>query len=161
MSGYKSHEDLYEGFEFHFQKISFKQNLPIQVGFAVYQLAKLKMLEFYYNFIDYYVDISDFLYCMMESDSAYLAISSDSLDDVVKPEWRQEFQRNKHLWVGRDDTEENVLYDKRTPGLFKLEYEGDGIISLASKMYYCFGDTDKFSSKGINKKQCGETTRQR
>ena len=153
MSGYKSHEDLHEGFEFHFQKISFKQNLPIQVGFAVYQLAKLKMLEFYYDFIDYYVDRSDFQYCMMDTDSAYLAISSDSLDDVVKPEWRQEFQRNKHLWVGRDDTEENVLYDKRTPGLFKLEYEGDGIISLASKMYYCFGDTDKFSSKGINKKQ--------
>lgn len=41
MNGYKSHEDLYEGFEFHFKKMSFKQNLPIQVGFGVYQLAKL------------------------------------------------------------------------------------------------------------------------
>jgi hypothetical protein len=33
----------------------------------------------------------------------------------------------------------------------KLEYEGDCIIALASKMYYC--DASKFSSKGINKKQ--------
>jgi hypothetical protein len=37
--------------------------------------------------------------------------------------------------------------------LFKLEYPGDGIIALASKMYYCFGDKDKMSSKGINQKQ--------
>jgi hypothetical protein len=48
---------------------------------------------------------------------------------------------------------ENKLYDSRTPGLFKLEYQGDGIISLASRMCYCFGEQDKFSSKGINKKQ--------
>lgn len=45
LNGYKSHEDLNEGFEFRFKKMSFKQNLPIQIGFAVYQLAKLKMLE--------------------------------------------------------------------------------------------------------------------
>ena len=44
-------------------------------------------------------------------------------------------------------------YDKRTPGLFKVEWEGDGIISLCSKTYYCFGDgKDKFSCKGVNKK---------
>ena len=43
--------------------------------------------------------------------------------------------------------------DKRTPGLFKVEWEGDGIISLCSKTYYCFGDgKDKFSCKGVNKK---------
>ena len=95
MNGYKSHEDLYEGFEFHFKKMSFKQNLPIQVGFAVNQLAKLRMLEFYYDFIDYFVDRSDFQYCMMDTDSAYLAISSDSLGDVVKPELKEEFQQSK------------------------------------------------------------------
>ena len=36
------------------------------------------------------------------------------------------------------------------PDLFKLEFEGDGIIALASKMYYCFGENDKFSCRGIN-----------
>ena len=30
-------------------------------------------------------------------------------------------------------------YDKRTPGLFKVEWEGLGIVSLCSKTYYCFG----------------------
>jgi hypothetical protein len=78
----------------------------------------------------------------------------------VKPELKDDFKKNKHLWLGRDDTKENELYDRRTPGLFKLEYEGDGIIVLASKMYYCFGDKDKFSSKGLNKQQ-NEITKQK
>jgi hypothetical protein len=40
-----------------------------------------------------------------------------------------------------------------------MEYDGDGIIALSSKMYYCFGSKDKYSSKGINQKQ-NEITRQ-
>ena len=64
MNGYKSHEDLYEGFEFHFNKMSFKLSLPVQIGFAVYQLAKLQMLEFYY---DYYCERSDFQFCLMDA----------------------------------------------------------------------------------------------
>jgi hypothetical protein len=46
----------------------------------------------------------------------------------------------------------SIAYDKRTPGLFKEEYSGDGIIALCSKTYYCFGKEDKFSCKGINKR---------
>jgi hypothetical protein len=44
-----------------------------------------------------------------------------------------------------------VLNDKITSGLFKVEHQGDVIIALASKMYYC--DKDKYSSKGLNKKK--------
>ena len=77
----------------------------------------------------------------------------------MKPELKEEFKENRHLWLGKDDTKENELFDRRTPGLFKLEYEGDGIIALASKMYYCFGAKDKFSSKGLNKQQ-NEITKQ-
>ena len=44
---YKTHEDLINGYEFSFRKNSHRQNLPIQIGFAVYQLAKLRMLELY------------------------------------------------------------------------------------------------------------------
>ena len=35
-------------------------NRPYQCGIAVYQLAKLRMLEFYYDFIDKYIDRMDF-----------------------------------------------------------------------------------------------------
>ena len=44
-------------------------------------------------------------------------------------------------------------FDKRTPGLFKVEWAGNGFIGLCSKTYYCFGSTDKYSSKGLSKRQ--------
>ena len=45
------------------------------------------------------------------------------------------------------------MYDKRTPGLFKVEWRGDGFVGLCSKTYYCFGSTDKYSTKGLSKRQ--------
>ncbi len=41
-------------FEVFSSKIKIKMDVPIQVGCAVYDLAKLRMLEFYYDFIDKY-----------------------------------------------------------------------------------------------------------
>ena len=35
-------------------------DLPLQIGVAVYHLAKLRMLEFYYDLIDKFIDRSDF-----------------------------------------------------------------------------------------------------
>ena len=55
-------------------------------------------------------------------------------------------------WFARADTPEHKAHDKRTPGLFKEEWSGAGIIGLSSKTYYCFGAYDKFSCKGVNKK---------
>ena len=92
---YINHQDLNEGYEFRFKKTSFKQSLPIHIGFQVYQLAKLRMLEFYYDFMDYYIDRSDFQYCMMDTDSAYFAISGNCLEDVIKPSLKVDFKQNK------------------------------------------------------------------
>ena len=133
-------------------KKTIKLNLPIQIGFFVYQNAKLRMLQFYYDFLDKYLDRSDFQYCEMDTDSAYIAISGESVTSLVKPELREEFENDKHNWFPRSDSPEHRAYDKRTPGLFKTEWEGDGIIGLCSKTYYCFGSQDKFSCKGVNKK---------
>jgi hypothetical protein len=120
----------------------------------VYQLAKLRMLEFYYDFIDRFIDRSDFQYVQTDTDSAYCAFSSPDFNSLVKPHLKKEYNSIKSDWFGREDTPENKLYDKRTPGLFKLEYEGDGIIALSAKMYYSFNETtNKCSSKGINKHQ--------
>jgi hypothetical protein len=41
-------------------------------GCVMYQLAKLRMLQFYYDFLDKYVDRSDFQYIEMDTDNAYL-----------------------------------------------------------------------------------------
>ena len=43
-------------------------NLPFQVGFFVYQYAKLRMLQFYYDFFDKYLDRADFQMCEMDTD---------------------------------------------------------------------------------------------
>ena len=43
------------------------------------------------------------------------------------------------------------MFDKRTPGLLKVERRGDGFVGLCSKTYYCFGLNDKFSTKGLSK----------
>jgi hypothetical protein len=88
----------------------------------------------------------------MDTDSAYMALSATSLEEVIKPEMQQRFRMEKKNWFPRDDTPEHAAYDKRTPGLFKTEFTGDGMIALCSKTYYCFGKEDKFSCKGINKR---------
>ena len=91
------------------------------------------MLEFYFDFIDKYLDRSDFQYCEMDIDSAYIAIAGESATSLVRPKLRDEFEADKHNWFARSDTPEHRAYDKRTPGLFKTEWEGDGIIGLCSK----------------------------
>ena len=143
-------EDCYE-VDMAKQKI--KMDLPVQIGHAVYQMAKLRMLEFYYDFLLEFVDKTDFQMCEMDTDSAYIAISAEYLEDVIKPHMRNRYQTERSDWFPRTDTPENSKFDKRTPGLFKVEWEGDGIVALCSKTYYCFGANDKFSSKGISKRQ--------
>ena len=137
-------------FEIEMSKKTISLDLPIHIGCFVYQYAKLRMLEFYYDFMDVFVDRRDFQYCAMDTDSAYMALSASSLDDVIKPEMRQRYQLEKKNWFPRSGP--FAAYDKRTPGLFKTEFTGDGMIALCSKTYYCYGGEDKFSCKGINKR---------
>ena len=130
---------------------------PFQVGIAVYQLAKLRVLEFYYDFLDKYIDRRDFELIQMDTDSNYMAISAESLEDIVRPELKAEFVAQKKCWLAWDK------WSGRTPGLFKLECVGSRMIALCSKCYYVEeseGEKKKFSTKGMSKKQ-NEITRQR
>ena len=102
-------------------KKTIKLNLPIQVGFFVYQYAKSRMLQFYYDFLDKYLDRADFQMCEMDTDSEYIAIAGNSVENLVKPELRAEFERDVNNWFPRTDTAEHKAYDKRKPGLFKVE----------------------------------------
>ena len=58
-------------------------------------------------------------------------------------------------WVGIDDCSKCYEYNQRTPGLFKLEWSGDGITALCSKTYCCFNNTslprDNLTAKGVQK----------
>ena len=44
-----------------------------------YELAKLRMLEFYYNFFDRYFDRRDLEVIQMDTDSNYMASSAERL----------------------------------------------------------------------------------
>ncbi|KAJ8306861.1 hypothetical protein KUTeg_014945 [Tegillarca granosa] len=124
-------------------------DLPIQLAYFILQISKQKMLEFYYDFLDKYIGRDNFEYIEMDTDSAYLAISSSSLVDAIKPEMKQEYLRGLngfcidanieadtgYHWFPRTCCEKHASYDKRTPGLFKLEYSGDEMVGLCSKTY--------------------------
>ena len=122
-------------------------DLPIQMGPFVYSLVKLKMLEFVYDCIKKYIPDDCFEFIKMDTDSLYFFLCSDSLNDLVKPELREEFFENydyfflslacKHHkkqfvkariqnleWVQADSCKAHELFDCRTPGLFKLEFFG-------------------------------------
>ena len=68
-------EEINEGvFEVRQRKRQVTITRPYQCGIAVYQLAKLRMLEFYYDFLDKFCDRRDFELIQMDTDSFYMAL---------------------------------------------------------------------------------------
>ena len=124
---------------------------PYQCGIAVYQLAKLRMLEFYYDFLDKFCDRRDFELIQMDTDSFYMALSAEDFDDIIKPEMKELYKEEKKNWLVTDE------YSKRVPGLFKLEFRGKRMIALTSKCYFADNGRDegvkKFSCKGVSRRQ--------
>ncbi|KAL9989202.1 hypothetical protein ACROYT_G003726 [Oculina patagonica] len=108
-------DEIGEAYELESRKPRITIRRPFQVGIAVYQLAKLRMLKFYYDFLDKYFDRKDFELIQMDTDSCYMALSASKLEDIVKPELKQEFEAQKKQWLSWDK------WSGRTPGLFKLD----------------------------------------
>ena len=90
----------------------------------------MRMLEFYYDFLDQYFDRHDFELMQMDTDSIYIAISADQLEVIFRPELSVEFEATKKQWLAWDK------WSGRTLWLFKLECEGSWMITLFSKCYY-------------------------
>ena len=108
------------------------------------------MLEFYYDFLNKYIDRRDFELIQMDTDSLYMGISGERFEDIVRPELKQQFEAQKKCWVSWDK------WSGWTPGLFKLECEGSRTIALCSKCYYIDdgeGGKKKFSMKGMSNTQ--------
>jgi hypothetical protein len=114
-----------------------------------------------------YVDKSDFQLTEVDTDSMYMGLSADNLDDIIKPEKKLMYnahiykrcfdgkvEAKGHFWFPRKCCIKHSLYDKRTPGLMKEEARGDLQISLCSKTYLLRTEDGSFklSSKGISKK---------
>ena len=94
-------EEINEGvFEVRLRKRKVTITRPYQCGIAVYQLAKLRMLEFYYDFLDKFCDRRDFELIQMDTDSFYMALSADDFDDIIKPEMKELYKEKKKELAG-------------------------------------------------------------
>ena len=67
-----------EFFEIEHAKRQTVLNMPIQLGFFVLQYAKLRMLQFYYDCVDQFLDRSNFQYSSMDTGSAYMALPANN-----------------------------------------------------------------------------------
>ncbi|KAG3148564.1 hypothetical protein PC128_g23561 [Phytophthora cactorum] len=141
-------EELNGACEITMKKRRLKNKNPIHLSIAIYQLAKLRMLQFYYACIDFYFDRSDFQYQEMDTDSAYIAFSRENpFQDCIKPELREHFKQHKYDWFPRDYNNDVAKFDRRTPGLFKDEWSGDAMVSLSSKNYTCYLPDESYKVK--------------
>ena len=149
----KHYDELNENiYEVEKMKRKVVHDLPLQIGLAVYSYAKLRMLEFWKMINDYLVND---LYQIMEmdTDSLYIALARDTLDECVKSERCAEWKDVKEKWFPSEDIKARIKfrdqwitkkqYDYRTPGKFKLEYDGFGMCCLNSKTYIIWGQVDK------------------
>ena len=147
---FKTLEEIGPAYKVKLRKSKITIDRPFQVGIVVYQLAKLRMLQFYYEFLDFYLDRRDFELIQMDTDSMYFALSRERLEDAIRPGYETQFEEEKKRWLAW------VKWSNREPGLFKLEKEGTHAIALCSKCYHIKDSATgqaKISSKGVNKRQ--------
>ena len=144
---FRDAEEVGDAFKLKMGKRSIVIDRPYQYGIAVYQLAKLRMLEFVYDMMHVYFDPHDYEFIQTDTDSLYMALSGDSFDEIVKPEMRVQWEESKWDWFPK------TAWEKRTPGLFKEEFRGHKMNALCSKCYIAMGSETKTSAKGVKKKQ--------
>ena len=147
---FKTLEEIGPAYKVELRKSKITIDRPFQVGIVVYQLAKLRMLQFYYEFLAFYLDRRDFELIQMDTDSMYFALSRERLEDAIRPGYETQFEEEKKRWLAWNK------WSNREPGLFKLEKEGTHAIALCSKCYHIKDQATgqaKVSSKGVNKRQ--------
>ena len=162
-------------YEVELAKAEIEHREKIIVGFFIFQYAKLRMFELYYNFFERFCDVNKVEEIEMDTDSLYLALSEKQLHDCIREESKAEWEvmRTKDC---RDDFTANattnffprtcctkhVKHDKREPGLFREEFRCTEMLCLCSKTYCCYdsnSNKNKISSKGLNKRtleDCGD-----
>ena len=139
-------------------------NVPTQIGYYILQYAKLKMLEFHYDCFSKIIPHSCFELMETDTDSLYYALSGKNMENAIKEKHREEYNgmvygscddSHTPLWFPRKCCDSHAKHDKRTPGLFKIEYEGSEMVALCSKTYIVHNSIDssrKFSCKGISRR---------
>ena len=140
---------------------------PIALGIAVYQNSKLYMLKFI-KFLWKHCG-RNICFTSGDTDSIYFGMAFKTLQECVKPEKLESWNKRYFKWFPRTDEEFHSIvtynkkpytltqkqYWKREPGLFKEEFYGDWIgLSICSKTnkYASHDGTGKSSRKGVQTK---------
>ena len=82
---FEDSEEINSTFKIRERKGQVNITKPYKCGIAVYQLVKLRMLEIYRDLMDKYLDRRNFELIQMDTDSLYMALSGDLIDELVKP----------------------------------------------------------------------------
>ena len=126
------------------------------------------MLELHYNFFKKFCDTDKYEEFEDDTDSLYLALSEENLEDVILPEKNELNQTSYVLKIAlitllrvqptiffpSNCCNAYKKHDKREPGLFKEEFRCAEMLCLCVKTYCCYDRKSKkykFSSKGLNK----------
>ena len=73
-------------YEVELVKSEIEHREPILVGIFILKYAELRMLELYYNFFKKFCDTEKYEKLEMDTDSLYLALSEENLEDIILPE---------------------------------------------------------------------------
>ena len=136
-------------YEVEFVKSEFEHREPIIVGFFILEYAKLKMLELYYNFFKKFCDTDKYEELEMDTNSLYLALSEQILENFILPEKRAEWDQLRSKDRSTDNFTANATdnffprtccnahkkHNKRGPGLFREEYRCAEMSCWCSKTY--------------------------
>ena len=80
-------------YEVETAKSEIEHREPIIVGFFILQYAKLRKLKLFYNFFKNFSDTDKYEELEMDTDSLYLALSEENLENVILPEKRAEWDQ--------------------------------------------------------------------
>ena len=134
-------------YEVELAKSEIEHREPIIVGFFILQHAKLRMLELYYNFFKNFSDTDKYEELEMDTESLYLAVSEENLEDAILPEKRVEWDqlRSKDCTdVFTPNPTDNLSPElavmstrnrMREPGLIKEEFICAEMLCFCSKTY--------------------------
>ena len=126
------------------------------------------MLELYYNFFNRFSNVNKFEELEMDTESLYLALAENKLEDCIRFEMRAEWHRSRSTdcvdkftadavtnFFPRTCCVKHKQNDKRELGLFKEEFRCTAMLCLCSKTYCCYDVTSNkpnISSKGLNQR---------
>ena len=117
-------------YEIESVKADVEHKEPVIVGFFILQYAKLRMLELHHNFFLKFCDFNSFEEMEMDTDSLYLTVAHDLLEDCIKQDMREVWNNIRvndcsntfaadsgNNFFPRTCCSKHIKHDKRQPGL--------------------------------------------